>query len=404
MANPPLKGIRVISLGTGAAIPDFALILAQLGADVIKIESLSNPDFMRVVHGGDMNANGMFNEANRNKRSFGVDLKKERGKKLVEELIKMSDVVGENFRHGAMDELGLGYETVRKIKPDIIYLSSYGFGKGGPYSDYRAFGPTITAASGLLSLWAHPGDTYPTGANTTIPDHLASKMGVLVVLSALDYRRRTGKGQFIDIAQIEVAANLIGEAYLDYTVNGRVQKPAGNRNPYAAPHGCYPCKGDDQWCAISVFSDDEWQNFCSAIGNPVWSSDPKFANTQGRRENVDELDKLIAEWTINREPAEVMNTLQAAGVAAGLVQRGVDWANDPQLQHLNAMIEVDHPIVGKRLYPNAPFKISDMVFPSSTPAPLFGQHTEEICQEMLNMSQDEIERLKKEEVLEVQVD
>jgi benzylsuccinate CoA-transferase BbsF subunit len=229
-------------------------------------------------------------------------------------------------------------------------------------------------------------------------------MGVLVVLSALDYRRRTGKGQFIDIAQIEVTANLIGEAYLDYTVNGRVQKPAGNRNPHAAPHGCYPCKGDDQWCAISVFSDDEWQNFCSAIGNPAWSSDPKFANTQGRLENVDELDKLIAEWTINREPAEVMNTLQAGGVAAGLVQRGVDWANDPQLQHLNAMIEVDHPIVGKLLYPNAPFKISDMVFPSSTPAPLFGQHTEEICQEMLNMSQDEIERLKKEEVLEVQVD
>ncbi len=400
MPNAPLEGIRVISFGTGAVIPDFGKILGEFGADVIKIESKENLDFMRTI-GFDINNIPGFNESNRNKRSFGVNLKTEKGKKLVRQLIKKTDIIGENFRGGVMASLGFGYNSVRRIKPDIIYISSQGFGAGGPYSDYQAYGPMLAAASGVLHLWAHPDDPYPVGSNVPLPDHIASKQAVVAVIAALDYRRRTGKGQFIDMSQVEVAASLIGEFCLEYTVNGRVPKAMGNRSLYAAPYGCYRCKGDDQWCAISVFTNDEWQGFCNAIGNPGWTKDPKFADTVSRLRNVDELDRLVEEWTIERDPHEVMNTLQAAGVAAGVAQRSIDTINDPQLKWLGAVIEVDHPVAGKRLYPGIPFKISNMTLRPSTAAPLLGQHTEEICRELLQMSEGEISRLKEEKVLEV---
>jgi crotonobetainyl-CoA:carnitine CoA-transferase CaiB-like acyl-CoA transferase len=400
MPNAPLEGIRVISFGTGAVIPDFGKILGEFGADVIKIESKENLDFMRTI-GFDINNIPGFNESNRNKRSFGVNLKTQKGKKLVRQLIKKTDIIGENFRGGVMASLGFGYNSVRRIKPDIIYISSQGFGAGGPYSDYQAYGPMLAAASGVLHLWAHPDDPYPVGSNVPLPDHIASKQAVVAVIAALDYRRRTGKGQFIDMSQVEVAASLIGEFCLEYTVNGRVPKAMGNRSLYAAPYGCYRCKGDDQWCAISVFTNDEWQGFCNAIGNPGWTKDPKFADTVSRLRNVDELDRLVEEWTIERDPHEVMNTLQAAGVAAGVAQRSIDTINDPQLKWLGAIIEVDHPVAGKRLYPGIPFKISNMTLRPSTAAPLLGQHTEEICRELLQMSEGDISRLKEEKVLEV---
>lgn len=400
MPNAPLEGIRVISFGTGAVIPDFGKILGEFGADVIKIESKENLDFMRTI-GFDINNIPGFNESNRNKRSFGVNLKTQKGKKLVRQLIKKTDIIGENFRGGVMASLGFGYNSVRRIKPDIIYISSQGFGAGGPYSDYQAYGPMLAAASGVLHLWAHPDDPYPVGSNVPLPDHIASKQAVVAVIAALDYRRRTGKGQFIDMSQVEVAASLIGEFCLEYTVNGRVPKAMGNRSLYAAPYGCYRCKGDDQWCAISVFTNDEWQRFCNAIGNPGWTRDPKFADTVSRLRNVDELDRLVEQWTIERDPHEVMNTLQAAGVAAGVAQRSIDTINDPQLKWLGAIIEVDHPVAGKRLYPGIPFKISNMTLHPSTAAPLLGQHTEEICRELLQMSEGEISRLKEEKVLEV---
>jgi len=400
MTNTPLEGIRVISFGTGAVIPDFSKILGEFGADVIKIESMENLDFLRTI-GPDMNNVAAFNESNRNKRSFGVNLKTAEGKELVEGLLKMTDIVGENFRGGVMASLGLDYENVRRVKPDIIYISSQGFGRGGPYSDYQAYGPMLASASGVLSLWAHPDDPYPVGANIPLPDHMASKQAVLAVLAALDYRRRTGKGQFIDLSQIEVAAAIIGETYLDYTINGRVGKPMGNRSTCAAPYGCYRCKGDDQWCAISVYTNEEWQHFCNALGNPDWTKDPNFTDTVGRLRNVDELDRRVEEWTVERDPMEVVNTLQAVGVAAGVIQRSVDNMNDPQLKWLNAFTEVDHPVAGKRLYPSIPFRISMLTLRESTPAPLLGQHTEEICRDLLNLSDDEIQRLKDEKVLEI---
>ncbi len=400
MPSAPLQGIRVISFGTGAVIPDFGKILGELGADVIKIESRENMDFMRTI-GADPDNIGGFNESNRSKRSLGVNLRKDKGRDLVRSLIKITDIIGENFRGGVMKSHELDYENVRQIKPDIIYVSSQGFGSGGPFSDYQAYGPMLSAASGLLSLWAHPTDPYPVGANVPLPDHMASKQAVFAVIAALDHRRRTGKGQFIDMSQVEVAAGLIGEACLDYTINKRIQKPSGNRSPYAAPHNCYRCKGNDQWCAISVSTDAEWQAFRKAIGDPPWTREPRFTDVLGRIKNVEELDKLVEEWTLQHEPSEVMNTLQNAGVAAGVCLRPAETLTDPQLQWLNAFVEVDHPVAGKRIYPNVPFKMSEAKLPPSRPAPILGQHTVEICRELLKMSDSEISRLKDEGVLEV---
>ena len=395
----PLKGIRVLSFGTGAVVPDCGKILGELGADVIKIESRENLDMMRTI-GPDINNIAQFNESNRNKRSFGVNLKTERGKEIVKRLIKMSDILAENFRGGVMKAFGLDYENIRRINPEIIYLSSQGFGGGGPYSDFQAYGPLLSPACGMLSLWAHPDDPYPVGTSGTFPDHTASKYLVVAALAALDYRRRTGKGQFIDMAQTEVAANFIGERYLEYTINKRVPTPLGNRSLYAAPHGCYPCSGEDRWCAITVLSDEEWRKLCEAIGNPSWTHDPKFAATQGRLENVEELDRLVGEWTATRDASEVMETLQRAGVAAGIVQNGPDTIEDPQLKYLGATVELDHPVAGKRLYPAIPFKMSNTPPLRSIRAPLLGEHTDEICRKLLGMPEEEIERLDEEGVLE----
>ncbi len=403
MTSAPLKGIKLICFGTGAVIPEWGKALGELGADVIKIESRDNPDFVRTI-GPDMNNIHGFNESNRNQRSFGVNMKTEKGKELVAKLIETADIVGENFRGGAVASMGVDYEDVRKIKPDIIYISSQGFGRNAPYSEYQAYGPMLAAASGVLSLWAHPDDPYPVGANVPLPDHIASKQAVFAVIAALDYRRRTGKGQFIDLCQAEVGASLIGEYYLDYTINKRVAKQVGNRSPFYAPHNCYRCMGDDQWCAISIFTDDEWQKFCNAIGNPNWASDAKFANTENRLRNVEELDRLVESWTIEHEPAEVMNILQSAGIAAGMAQRAADSIDDPHIKWSKAIIELDHPVAGKRLYTNVPYKLSDIALPPSTPAPLLGQHTEEICRELLGMSALEIQRLIEKGVLDVPSD
>jgi crotonobetainyl-CoA:carnitine CoA-transferase CaiB-like acyl-CoA transferase len=399
MSRSALEGVMVISLGTGAVVPDAGKIFGELGANVIKIESSEHQDFVRTLSVKKNDVAG-FNETNRNKRSFGVDLRTEKGKDLVRRLIKMSDVVAENFRGGVVKSLGFNYESVRKLKPDIIYVSSQGFGRGGPHADYPAYGPMLASASGMLSIWKQPEDPFPAGSNSPLPDFMASKFVVIAILAALDYKRRTGKGQFIDMAQTEVAAALMGEKYLEYTMNKREPQPMGNRCPYAAPHNCYPCQGQDNWVAISVFTNEEWRSFGKALGDPAWTKDPKFADIPGRLKNVDELDKLIVEWTSPRDAWEVMEILQRAGVPAGVVQRAPDTMKDPQIKHLNALIELDHPAVGKRLYPNIPFHMSETPPVPSRPAPLLGQHTEEICRELLKMSAAEIERLKAEKVLE----
>lgn len=405
MAKAPLEGIRVVDLTIGAAAPELCRVLAEFGAEVIKVESHQNLDFMRrngIRGPGDVNGSAGFNEANRNKKSILVNLRTEKGSWIIRELIKVSDVVAENNRGHVVHGWGLDYESVRLIKPDIIYFSSQGFGRGGPYEDYQAYGPNLAPFAGLVYLWSHPDDPYPVGGQLNHPDHYAGKQGAIAVLAALEYRRRTGKGQFISMSQSEAAAGLMGERYLEYTINQRQPQPQGNRKSYAAPHGAYLCAGEDRWCVIAVFTEEEWQSFCRAIGAPAWTKDPKFATLLGRLKHVDELDALMQEWTSQRDPYEVMEVLQKAGVAAGVVQNAQDHIErDPHMKFRGGLVELEHPEpeIGVRLYPRVPMRLSETPPVPGRIGPLLGEHTDELLHGLLGMEPEEIQRLKEEGIL-----
>ena len=398
----PLEGIRVISLSQGAVIPRACALMGQFGADVIKVESRSNFDFMRVVGaraGEDLNISPGFNEANRNKRSIGITLKSPKGVELVRRLIMMSDVVAENNRGHVVKSLGLDYDSVREFKPDIVYISSQIFGRAGPYEDDLGGGPSAQGISSFTYLWGHLDDPHPTGGSNVHPDFIAGIHGLIPVLAALDYRRRTGKGWYIDLAQSDVAAALMGEVFLEYTINGVDPLPHGNRSAYAAPYGAYLCRGDDRWCVIAVQTDDDWRRFCQAIAAPDLARSPKFATLVERLGNVDELDQLVETWTIQHTPEEVVETLQGAGVAAGCIQNAQDYWNDPHLRSREAIIELDHPFMGRRLYPASSIRLSETPARPSVRPPLLAEHTEEICRELLGMSDKEMLQLHEERVI-----
>lgn len=425
MARQVLEGIRAIDFSYGAALPETFRMCGEFGAEVIEVACSEYPEFMRRLGiNFDISMSAAHNDGFRNKKGLGLSLGTPEGREIAMELIKRSDIVGESYRPSVMSNWGLDYESVRKVKPDIIYISSHGWGPGGPYEMYQSWGPHGQHVSGLTWLWNHPDSPYPIGGNLNHPDHFAPKIGFIALMAALDYRRRTGKGQLIDLSQIEVAAGLIGEVYLDVTMNQRLEPPVGNRSTYAAPHGCYKCKGlvnydpgyphmggtdiqvpqaptEDCWIAISAFTGEEWQGFCNAIGNPAWTKGPKFATLTQRLKNVDKLDQLVEEWTRQHDPFEAMEILQRSGVPAGVVECAEDHiCKDQQLKHRGFIIEVDHPAAGKHLHGGQPIKLSETPALASKYAPLLGEHTDEIMRDILGVSTEEISRLKQEKVLE----
>jgi crotonobetainyl-CoA:carnitine CoA-transferase CaiB-like acyl-CoA transferase len=412
MTEAILKGIRVIEFGTGAAMPDMGRVLGAFGADIIHVEGRSPYDYMRdLTPGRTVNENPGFNDSNRNKRGIVVNLKERKGQELALELVRRCDVVLENFRADVMGKWGLDYESVRKVKPDIVYLSTQGWGGGGPYSGFTSYGPHAPSAGGLLYMWNYFDVDHPGGVALNHPDHIAAKLGLIPLIAALDYRRRTGKGQHIDLAQVEVGAGLIGDNYLEYTVNKQYPLPLGNRSPHAAPHGIYKCRGtvqradnspaeEDRWIAISVFTDHEWRGFCDAIGSPAWTGDPKFATLANRKENEDELDSLVEDWTRTQDRWDAMRMLQAAGVAAGVAA----WPDDhifcdPHLKARGFVIELDHPAAGKTLHVSEPVRLSGTPALPSTPAPMLDQHTDEVLTDILGMGRSQIAELRDEGVI-----
>lgn len=409
MAKAILEGIRVIEFGTGAAMPDIGYVLGSFGADVIHVEGKNAYDYMRnLTATGNINDNPGFNDSNRYKRGIVINLKETRGKELAKELIKKCDIVLENFRADVMGKWGLDYESICKIKPDIIYLSTQGWGGGGPYSNYTSYGPHAPSAGGLLYMWNYFDVGHPGGVALNHPDHISARLAVIPLLAALDYRRRTGKGQHIDLAQVEVGAGLIGDSYLEYTFDKRHPLPMGNRNPRAAPHGIYKCKGtvqyadstppvEDRWIAISVFTEEEWVAFCKAIGAPAWTKSPRFATLLDRKENEDELDRLVEEWTRTQDPWDAMKILQQAGVSAGVVGWPDDLIfRDPHLKARGFIIELEHPTAGKTHHVSQPIRLSETPALPSTPAPMFDQHTDEVLHDILEISEEEIKKLRDE--------
>jgi benzylsuccinate CoA-transferase BbsF subunit len=271
-------------------------------------------------------------------------------------------------------------------------------GNSGPWRDYVGFGPTVQAFSGITYLTSFPGKP-PLGLGTSYADHIAGLIACLALLSALEYRRKTGEGQYIDVSQVEAMAGLLGDAILDYTVRGEEVEPVGNSSTEAAPHGVYRCQGDDRWCAIAVFTDEEWQGFKRALGNPPWAEDKRFATLAGRLKHSEELDRLVEDWTKERTAEEAMALLQRQGVAAGVVQDASDLAEDPQLKERGFFIELDHPELGKTISDAVPIRLSDTPARYTRAAPIQGQDNNYVYRELLGMSEDEIDKLREQGVI-----
>jgi len=390
----PLTGIRVADFTHMVAGPYGTMQLAYFGAEVIKIESRARPDTWRIREGNkDVEASLPFADHNRNKLSVTANLKTEEGREVARRIIAESDVVVENFSVAVMDRLGMGYEELRALKPDIIMIRLQGLGTTGPRRNYVTWGPSLMPFSGMTWLWNHPDGGAPVGSQTSYPDYIVSIHMAFALMAALHHRASTGEGQFIDIAQGEVTASLIGPALLDGLVNGRATAPVGNRGHGGAPHGCYPCAGDDAWCAISVGEEEEWQRFCAATGNHGLLRDERFATAVGRRANADALDGLVSEWTVQRSPREVMETLQAQGVTAGMVSDGTMLVNDPHLRSRDSVIEHEHPRQGRLTLPGIVMKLSETPGEIRRHAPLLGQDTHAVLNGLLGMTDEEIRGL-----------
>ena len=413
MSGLPLDGVRVLDLTQVYAGPTCTRMLADLGADVIKIEGLTRMDITRnfVMPENDSsddywNKAGYFQLRNGGKRSLTLDFGEEKGDasaEIVKRLVAECDIVAESFRPHVMDKFGLDYESLTKIKPDIIMISLSGYGQNGPWRDFSGYGMGLEPAAGLSSLTGYKsgpdgqGDPLRTGISFTDP--YSGIVGAGAVLSALLYRRRTGKGQYIDLSEQEAAVPVVGYALMDYAMNKRQPRRIGNRSHWYAPQGCYPCRGEDNWLVITVTDDDAWRALCEATGHPQWSSDERFADVASRREHHDALDELISGWTREQDQYEAMHLLQTAGVTAAAVLNPKQVLLDPHLRE-RAFFDRVETEQGPRPVPHqigARFSAFEM--PSARPAPKLGEHNREVLQGLLGMSDDEVNDLEERKVI-----
>ncbi|MFQ5875045.1 MAG: CaiB/BaiF CoA transferase family protein [Dehalococcoidia bacterium] len=401
-----LSDIKVVDFGTVAVAPHHARYLADMGAIVVRVESHTRLETQRTAQPykdgvPGISRSGLFPTSNSSKYGVTLDLAKPRGKEVALRLIKWADVVVEGFRPGVMERLGLDYESARRVKPDIIYLSSSQLGRGGPISSFGGFGFHSLALAGVYHLDGYP-DREPAGLYGAYSDYVNPRISVAHIMAALDYRRRTGKGQYIEQAQLEGMLSFLAPVIMDYFVNNRIQGRQGNRVPQAAPHGSYPCRGDDGWVAIAVSSDEEWQALCRIVAEP-WAKEARFATLLGRKQNEDALDALLSEWTARFPAEEVMNRLQAAGVPAGVVQRISQLFDDPQLKHRNHFRWLEDTGLGVHAYEALGFRLSHTP-DSQFGAPAIGEHNEYVCKELLGMSGEEISQLLAEGVITTDAD
>jgi len=405
MSGQALDGLRVIDLSYSYAGPYLTKLLADMGAEVIKIEACQRPELTRplILAENDpkdeyWNRAGYFNKGHRNKCAITLDLNNDRAKDIFKDLVKIADVVVEAYSPRVMFNFGLDYPVLKELKPDIIMLSLSGYGQTGPYRDYASFGTVMESMSGITELTGYP-DGPPMKSGISYCDPIVGIIGAGLVLAALHYRRKTGKGQHIDLSMHEAGISLIGEVLMDFTMNRRVSSRTGNRHPSMAPHGCYRCRGEDVWITIAISSDQEWEKFCEAIGNPSWTKEERFTTTLGRWQNQEELNRLIEAWTSQHDHYEAMHILQGVGVIAGPVLTNKELLFDPHLKERGFFEVVDHPSVGKRPYAGMAFKLSKTPGRIRTPAPLLGEHNQRILKEYLGLSKEEISKLEEENVI-----
>ncbi len=391
-----LEGVRILDFTWVVAGPVAVRILADQGAEVIKIERRDTLDL-------GTRRGGFSGNLHRGKESTVINMADPRGIEIAQKLAAISDVVIDNFSARVMRNWGLDYESLKKIKPDIIAVSMSGFGHTGPHKDYVSYGPTLQALSGYTLQMRHPGHE-PAGWGYSYADMTGGYSGALAVLMALWHRKQTGQGQFVDLAQFEAISSLVGPGLLDILNNRTPSQPVGNRSQEApaAPHGVYRCKGDDRWCAIAVFTEAEWQSLCRVLGQPAWTHEARFASLADRLQHQDALDGYIEAWTQQRTAEEVMSRLQEAGIAAGVVANGEDVDRDPQLRARDYWAQLPAQENGKTeefILDGPPFKLSQTPGYVAAPGPLLGEHTESVLRRLLNYSDQQIAHLKAERVI-----
>jgi crotonobetainyl-CoA:carnitine CoA-transferase CaiB-like acyl-CoA transferase len=372
-------------------------LFAEYGADVVKIESRAYPDFIRLVSGSEMSAS--FASSSRSKRSFGVNIKTDEGLALVRRLVTLADVVIENNSTGTMDDVGLGYRVLRELNPRLVMVSSQLMGSTGPWADWLGYGPSTRPAGGMTWLWNFPGGGMPPGAQVIFPDHVAGRLCTIAALAALLNRQSTEEGAHLEVAQ--VVLGMMAEYFLQESLAPGSVQPAGNRSAEGAPWGVYRCAGEERWCVITCRDDEDWARLRGALGDPGWAGDPSLATVEGRRARHDDLDARIGEWTAGRSDRDVMVTLQAHGVPAGMMMHSSDQPDDPHLQARGYLAPIDQPGVGPMILEGAAFHAAAMGDPYIAPAPILGEHTRDIAAKLLGLASNEIEELIAAGVLEI---
>lgn len=384
-----LSELRVLDFTRVLSGPYATRILADFGAEVIKVQSKKSA-------GTESNTGGYFDTWNRNKRSITLDLSYPEARDIALKLVAECDVVIENFSPRVMLNWGLDFKKLKEARQDVIMLSMSGMGQTGPWKNQVAYGPTVQSLGGLTYLTSFEED-QPIGPGYAQADHISGLYGAFAILAALEHRDRTGQGQYIDLSQYEVASSQIGPALLGVLANNQDLNPCGNQPDYgmAAPHGCYKCLGEDQWCVIGVFNEAQWQALVHALGNPGWANDSKYASLARRKEHFNQLDEDLNKWTLKQTAQEVVELLQNAGVPAGVVQNAQELANDPHLLDRNFFIQIEHPSLGKTISDRSPIKFipdsptdpySEVDLKSS---PLLGEGNQYVYMELLGLAEQE---------------
>ncbi len=403
MFQNALKGIRVADFSWIWAGPYAASLLAYMGAEVIKIESRSRIDqtrkgtIMDTDNFDGLNYSPTFNNANLNKKGVSLDISTPEGVALAKEIVAQCDIVVSNMRPGKMEKLGLGYEDLKKVKPDLIMIESSGFGSTGPYRAYAGFAPIFASFGGLAYVTGYE-DGEP-NVMSGVQDLRVGTLSAFITLAALVHRQETGEGQYIDLSSSECMSTLVGPELMEYTMNGRNAKRNGNQDAIMAPHNVYRCKGDDKWISIAVGTNNEWKALCTAMGNPEWFRKAEYEDAFGRYADRHEIDEKIGEWTVNFEHEELMKKLQAVGVAAMPSFDAEEILTDPHTKARGLFTTVQHPKIGEQVVMGPAWKFSETPAKVMKAGPLMGENNEEIFCDLLKMPKEQFEKLKEEKII-----
>jgi crotonobetainyl-CoA:carnitine CoA-transferase CaiB-like acyl-CoA transferase len=404
-AGLPLAGVRVVDFSMGWAGPVCTRTLADLGADVIKIEAIQYPDWWRgvdrrpaYVMEKQYEKTVRYCIMNRNKRGITLDLARDRGLNLAQRLVADADLVVDNYSVDVLPKLGLGYAVVSKLNPKLVMMSMSAFGAGSMHRDCRAYGSTLEQGSGLPSVVGDPSGP-PVMSHTAFGDAVGGLNGCAAVLTALIHARLTGKGQFIDLSQIECMMPFAAPWIVAHSIDGKPPQRHGNRHPDFVPHGCFRCAGEDGWIVVAVSDDAMWPRLAGLLGRDDWANNPSLGSAAGRRRIESEIEAAITQWTMIRSADEAMAALQAAGIASGVARLPIELLDDPQLHARGFIQEIDRPFIGKHPQPSLPFREGERPLAIRSAPPTLGEHNREILYGVLGLSDAEIEELAREGII-----